>query len=83
MQLLLCRPLRCSMWLGLCLPLCRRDGVVLYSLSLYIHSVKEKKWLKNKTELNLNRSWYVHLYISHFRAPSPGNLRLLGDFPLD
>lgn len=42
MQLLLCCPLRCSVWLGLCLPLCRRDGVVLYSLSLYIHSVKEK-----------------------------------------
>ena len=46
MQLLLCRPLRCSVWLGLCLPLCRRDGVVLYSLSLYIHSVKEKKKVK-------------------------------------
>lgn len=46
MQLLLCRPLRCSVWLGLCLPLCRRDGVVLYSLSLYIYSIKEKKGLK-------------------------------------
>lgn len=38
--LLLCRSFRCTVWLGLRLPLCRMDGVVLYSLSLYIHSVK-------------------------------------------
>lgn len=83
MQLLLLhRPLRCTVWLGLRLPLCRVDGVVLYSLSLYIHSVK-KKVKKIKLNLISTDTWYVHLYISHFRAPSPGNLRLLGDFPLD